>query len=222
MKELFYKACILHLIVLLFPLAIIIAFLVLIWTGVPIIYRQKRVGKGGKVFILYKFRTMISNADQMKEQVRLLNEAKGAVFKIHNDPRFTSLGKFLSHIGLDELPQLFNVLKGDMVLIGPRPLPVDEVNKLESWQKKRHQMKPGIISPWIVNGYHSQSFNDWMESDIKYANNKCLLYDAKIFWGSLLFVYQMLRRELATLNKSKHIRMVSDRLSIRSYERLWQ
>lgn len=106
-----------------------------------------------------------------------LNEADGPVFKIRNDPRFTKIGRFISHIGLDELPQLINVLMGEMALIGPRPLPVDEEKKLKPWMKKREDILPGIISPWVLDGYHARSFKEWMRSDCEYAKTKSFRID---------------------------------------------
>lgn len=173
------------------PLQIIIFLLILFFSGRPIIYQQKRVGEKGKIFTLLKFRTMTVGAEKTQSKFKKLNEATGPVFKIHHDPRFTGIGKFLSHTGLDELPQLFNVLKGDMELIGPRPLPVSETKKLKTWQQKRHQIKPGIISPWIVNGYHKQSFAAWMKSDIDYIKKKSLKYDLYLFFKTLGFVLKM-------------------------------
>ncbi|OGU58100.1 MAG: hypothetical protein A2V66_11405, partial [Ignavibacteria bacterium RBG_13_36_8] len=156
------------------PLGLIIAMTIAVTSGFPVIFRQKRVGKGGKTFVMYKFRTMVPNAEALKAKYMHLNTANPPAFKIPDDPRYTKIGKFLSHTGLDELPQLFNVLKGEMALIGPRPLPVQEAVKLKSWQKEREKIKPGIISPWILNGYHKNSFDDWMKSDIEYAGKKSI------------------------------------------------
>ncbi|MCX8009369.1 MAG: sugar transferase [Patescibacteria group bacterium] len=103
------------------------------------------------------------------------NEADGPVFKIHNDPRLTKFGAFLYHTGLDEIPQLFNVLFGTMAIIGPRPLPVEEARKLKPWQKQRECVLPGIISPWILDGYHKNTFNEWMESNIEYTQKQIIL-----------------------------------------------
>lgn len=173
-----------------------IGLLILLSAGFPILYQQQRVGKRGKVFNLYKFRTMVKNADNLKAKYSDLNQASGPVFKVHDDPRFTKLGKFLSHTGLDELPQLFNVLKGEMALIGPRPLPVIEAKELKSWQKQRQAVKPGVISPWILNGYHSQAFNAWMKSDIAYIRKKNPVYDSVLFLKALILFCRLVWREL--------------------------
>ncbi len=164
-------------------------------SGLPIFFIEDRVGLNGKNFRLFKFRTMVKNAPRLKSKVKYLNEADGPVFKIHHDPRFTKIGRYLSHTGLDELPQLFNVLKGEMALIGPRPLPIAESSKLKSWQLKRLQIKPGIISPWIVSGYHNQSFSKWMKSDIKYVQNKNFFIDVVVLIQSIVFVIKQLIHE---------------------------
>jgi len=196
MKKYYNFLFILGILIILFPIFILISILILYLCGKPIFYIQKRIGKNGQIFKLYKFRTMIKNADNLKNKYLKHNEAKGVVFKIHNDPRFTSIGKFLSHTGLDELPQLFNVLKGEMSLIGPRPLPIDESNKLKSWQKKRLTIKPGIISPWILEGYHQNSFDNWMKSDLKYISKKSFKYDLQVFINAILLAFKLIISEI--------------------------
>ncbi len=139
---------------------------------------------------------MVVNAERLKPKLMRYNEAHGPVFKIHQDPRFTKIGKFLSHTGLDELPQLFNVLRGDMALIGPRPLPPEEAIKLKKWQQKRHTIKPGIVSPWVFEGYHSSSFDDWMESDIQYSKNKNLFTDLILTVRAISMFIKLIGKEL--------------------------
>lgn len=180
----------------LLPLFFVISVAIFVTSRTPIFYKQKRVGEGGKIFELLKFRTMHTNADNVKSKLTKLNEASGPVFKIYDDPRFTPIGKFLSHTGLDELPQLINIVKGDMNLMGPRPLPVEEAKKLADWQLKRHHIKPGIISPWIVDSYHSTSFDAWMKSDIQYIKNKNLLYDSILLLKAGKFFIRLVGREL--------------------------
>jgi lipopolysaccharide/colanic/teichoic acid biosynthesis glycosyltransferase len=182
-------------IIILSPLFLCIGILIFLNCGGPVIFTQKRIGKNGKTFTLYKFRTMNKDAEAKQDHYKKLNEADGPVFKIHDDPRFTSIGRFLSHTGLDELPQLFNILKGDMALIGPRPLPVEETKKLKDWQKKRHTIKPGIISPWIVQGYHRQSFDAWMKSDIWYVSHKSMLYDSGLMAQFIPLIVRLIVRE---------------------------
>lgn len=166
--------------VILAPLFTIIGLLIELDSPGPVIFRQKRVGKGGKEFFMYKFRSMIEGAEEMKEDYEKLNEADGPVFKIKDDPRFTQIGKFLAQTGLDELPQLINVLKGEMSLVGPRPLPVYETKRLKSWQKKRILVLPGMTSPWVIKGGHKLNFDTWMELDIGYVKNRGLIKDILI------------------------------------------
>lgn len=134
-----------------------------------------------------------------KEQKKLLplNEADGPVFKIHNDPRHTRIGRFLFHTGLDELPQLVNVLKGEMAVVGPRPLPVGEEIKIaEKYQSVRRLVKPGLVSPWIVNGYHKMKFEDWMKSDVDYVAKKSVCGDAGLLAKSIFFVVRLIWKEI--------------------------
>jgi lipopolysaccharide/colanic/teichoic acid biosynthesis glycosyltransferase len=194
----FYFLFILFIVMMCFPVIAVIGFFVAFSSGFPIFFCQKRVGKNGNIFTMYKFRTMKSGAEEIQKQFQTLNEADGPVFKIRNDPRFTTIGRWLSHTGLDEIPQLFNVLEGSMALIGPRPLPVAEAAKLTAWQKKRHAMKPGIISPWIVDGYHTQTFDAWMKSDIRYMHQKSFLHDIRIFFSSVWFVCKLIYNECCT------------------------
>ena len=164
-----------------------------------LLYQQRRIGKGGMPFALYKFRTMIAGADAMQKKLLPRNEADGPVFKIRDDPRFTRIGRFLSHTGLDELPQIINVIRGEMAIIGPRPLPAAEAAKLKSWQKKRHSVKPGIISPWILEGYHAKSFNEWMKSDIAYVKTKSMLGDVRLGFRACVFMVRLFGKELEAI-----------------------
>lgn len=177
------------------PAFFCISVVVFLFSGLPIMYRQKRIGFKGKPFIMYKFRTMIQGADTLQKKYVTKNEAQGPVFKIHDDPRFTSVGKFLSHTGLDELPQLWNVLRGDMALFGPRPLPVSEAYALKPWQRKRQLIKPGILSPWVLNGYHTRTFDEWMRDDCAYVQRKSFVYDTKLFFRSVVFMGRLFVRE---------------------------
>lgn len=168
------------------PLMVLIALAIKLTSKGPIIFSQKRAGKLGKVFTIYKFRTMYPGAEKDREKFKKLNEASGPVFKIKNDPRFVGIGKFLARTALDELPQLFNVIKGEMSLVGPRPLPVYEAKQLKPWQKKREKVLPGITSAWVVNGRHNLSFTEWINSDLEYIKKAKIGYDSKIllktFW----------------------------------------
>lgn len=142
---------------------------------------QDRVGKDGNYFKLYKFRTMYPRAEKDREKYRYLNEADEPVFKIRNDPRFTRFGKWLAWSGLDELPQIVNVLKGEMALVGPRPLPPEEERQIpKKWRFRRRSVKPGLISSWFVKGAHKLSFAEWMELDMEDIRRKSFWYDAGI------------------------------------------
>ncbi len=146
----------------------------------PAIFRQRRMGMNGREFTLYKFRTMVQGAEALKSQLSSRNEMDGPVFKIQDDPRVTPLGKWLRKLSLDELPQLFNVLRGDMSLVGPRPPVPGEVEKYERWQRRRLSMRPGITCIWQVSGRNSVNFRRWMEMDLEYIDNWSLFLDFKI------------------------------------------
>ena len=174
------------------PLMTVIALLVKLTSKGPVIFRQKRIGKNGKTFIMYKFRTMYVGAEKDRNKYKKLNEADGPAFKIRNDPRFVGIGRFLARTGLDELPQIYNILKGEMNFVGPRPLPVYEYKKLKPWQKKRQSVLPGITSPWVVNGKHRVSFDVWMKSDIEYIKKKNYLYDLLIMLKTFVMMLRLL------------------------------
>jgi lipopolysaccharide/colanic/teichoic acid biosynthesis glycosyltransferase len=145
---------------------------------------------------------MVMGAESQKLKVKRQNEVDGPVFKIYDDPRFTKVGKILSHTGLDELPQLVNILKGDMALVGPRPLPVEESKKIPRIYESRYRVLPGIISPWVVGGYHKVSFNKWMESDVQYVKNKNIFLDIKLCLMTVGVVWKMFKNELLKSKKS--------------------
>lgn len=196
MEDIVYWIFFLVLVVIALPIIGVVAILIALFDGFPVLYRQRRIGLDGKPFTMYKFRTMVRGAEKLRKTYARMNEADGPVFKIRDDPRFTGFGKFLSHTGLDELPQIINVMRGEMALIGPRPLPIAEAARLAPWMHKRHAIKPGIISPWIFEGYHSRPFDEWMESDIRYTKEKSLWYDFLLFGRSVDFVGKLFVREL--------------------------
>lgn len=196
MKKIVYWIFLLIIIIGALPIFGTVAFIVALVDGFPVFYQQKRTGINGKSFIMYKFRTMVVGADGLQKKYARKNEADGPVFKIREDPRFTHFGKFLSHTGLDELPQLINVLRGEMALFGPRPLPVAEAAKLTKQQQERHRIKPGIISPWIFEGYHSRPFHEWMKSDIAYAKEKSAWGDLVLFGKAMVFMGKLFMREI--------------------------
>jgi exopolysaccharide biosynthesis polyprenyl glycosylphosphotransferase len=147
----------------------------------PVLFRQDRYGRNRRLFSMYKFRTMVADAEQLQASIESRNEAQGPVFKIRRDPRITPLGRFLRRSSLDELPQLFNVLKGDMSLVGPRPLPVRDVSRFsETWLMRRFSVKPGLTCLWQINGRSNVDFNDWVRLDLDYIDNWSLLLDARI------------------------------------------
>jgi exopolysaccharide biosynthesis polyprenyl glycosylphosphotransferase len=157
--------------ILFFPFLLIIALLIKLTSRGPVIFKQKRIGLYGRMFYVYKFRTMVYNAEEIKTKLRKHNEQSGPVFKIKNDPRVTKIGKFLRKTSLDEFPQFFNVLKGDMSIVGPRPLPPEDGEKYERWQLRRLSMKPGITCIWQVSGRNNIKFEEWMKMDLKYIDN---------------------------------------------------
>src|SRR3990167_8451898 len=151
------------LLVLSFPVFALLWILIRFEDGGPLLFKQKRLGKGRKPFLIYKVRTMVVGAENLQRKYQGLNEADTPVFKIYNDPRYTKLGKFLAHTGLDELPQLINVIRGEMKFVGPRPLPDYEAKKVPRKYWGRFTVYPGITSLWIVKGSHNLSFKRWME-----------------------------------------------------------
>jgi exopolysaccharide biosynthesis polyprenyl glycosylphosphotransferase len=148
----------------------------------PVLFRQQRAGLNGKPFTMLKFRTMVSNAEQLKQELERLNEMSGPVFKVTNDPRITPIGKWLRKTSLDEFPQLFNVLTGDMSLVGPRPLPLDEVARFDDVaHRRRLSVKPGLTCIWQVSGRNKVSdFREWVRLDLQYIDNWSLWLDIKI------------------------------------------
>jgi lipopolysaccharide/colanic/teichoic acid biosynthesis glycosyltransferase len=144
----------------------------------------------GRKFKLYKFRTMVVNAEELLERLKARNEADGPTFKIKDDPRVTRFGKFLRKTGLDELPQLFNVVAGEMSLIGPRPPIESEVKQYERWQLRRLSVKPGITCTWqIIPNRNDIKFEKWMQLDLNYIDNWSLAKDAELFFKTITTVF---------------------------------
>jgi len=171
---------------LLSPLFLLTALVVKLTSAGPAFFVQERVGLNKRRFRLYKFRTMVADAEKRQRDLEHLNEARGAVFKIRNDPRLTPVGKFLRKTSIDELPQLLNVLKGDMSLVGPRPLPVRDYQGFnQDWQRRRFSVRPGITCLWQVNGRSAIPFEKWMELDMEYIDNWSLGLDMKILAKTL-------------------------------------
>ncbi len=148
----------------------------------PVFFRQRRCGLGGREFHMFKFRSMVINAPQLQEQIRHLNQVDGPIFKIENDPRLTRVGKILRKLSLDEIPQLFNILRGEMSFVGPRPLARKELKYDPSWSETRLQVKPGLTGLWQISGRSDSSFRDWVAMDKYYAMHQSLALDLKILF----------------------------------------
>jgi exopolysaccharide biosynthesis polyprenyl glycosylphosphotransferase len=169
------------LLILLAPLMILIAIAVKITSPGPIFFSQVRYGYNRERFPMFKFRTMVVDAEARQAALEKLNEAQGPVFKIKDDPRITSIGRFLRKMSLDELPQLFNVLRGEMSIVGPRPLPLRDVGKFEeSWLLRRFSVRPGLTCLWQASGRSNTSFAEWIRLDLEYIDRWSLLLDFKI------------------------------------------
>ena len=163
------------------PLFLLVGFLIKLTSQGSVFFTQERVGLNKRRFHLYKFRTMVADAEERQPEIEHLNEVSGPVFKMTNDPRLTRVGKLLRKASIDELPQLFNVLKGDMSLVGPRPLPVRDYQGFrQDWQRRRFSVRPGITCLWQINGRSSTPFEKWMELDLKYIDQWSLWMDFKI------------------------------------------
>ncbi|MFH0732122.1 MAG: sugar transferase [Candidatus Omnitrophota bacterium] len=175
--------------VLCIPLFVLIALITKAESLGPAIFSQKRSGLNGRVFTLYKFRSMVSEAEQEKQELEKFNEMSGPVFKLTNDPRVTRFGRFLRRWSLDEFPQLINVLRGEMSLVGPRPLPVYEAEKLKGWQKRRLRMRPGLTCLWQIRGRSKVDFGKWMEYDLEYIDNWRLWLDFNILFKTIFVVF---------------------------------
>ena len=146
----------------------------------PVFFKQERCGLNGRLFTMYKLRSMVNNSEQARFELETLNEMDGPVFKSSRDPRRTKVGKFLRKFSIDEFPQFYNVLRGDMSLVGPRPPLPQEVARYERWQRRRLSMKPGITCLWQISGRNEISFQEWMKLDLTYIDNWSLLLDLKI------------------------------------------
>lgn len=179
------------LLILLSPLFLLISVLIRITSDGPIFYKWNVVGLNKKPFTSWKFRTMVENADQLKGKLMDMNEMQGPVFKINNDPRITKLGRFLRKFSLDELPQLWSVLKGDMSLVGPRPPLQSELTKFNSWHRRKLSMKPGITCLWQIRGRNMiNNFDDWARLDLLYIDNWSIWQDLKILFFTAVTVFR--------------------------------
>lgn len=170
------------------PLALFLTVLIWLDDPGPVLYRQRRTGKGGKRFTMYKFRTMVRNADELKETYAHLNELTWPDFKISDDPRITRIGRFLRKTSLDELPQIYNVLKGEMSLVGPRPTSFD-VSAYSLWHTERLEVLPGITGLWQISGRSDVDFNERLRLDIEYIENQSFLLDLKILLYTVIVLF---------------------------------
>jgi len=194
-RYLFMKRCIdilgaaLGLIVLI-PLFMVIYLLIKIeGRGGPVFFKQKRIGKGGKPFYMYKFRSMVLDAEALKVTLLERNEASGPVFKIRQDPRITKVGKFIRKTSIDELPQLVNVIKGEMSLVGPRPALPDEVEQYTLFERQRLSVTPGLTCYWQVSGRNNISFHEWVAMDLRYISERNTSVDLGLILKTVLVLF---------------------------------
>lgn len=180
-KRIFDLALGLLILLLLVPIIPLIAIMIKLDTPGPVFFRQERVGKNGRVFRFYKFRSMHREAERRRREVESLNEQEGPIFKARSDPRVTVVGRFLRRSSLDEIPQIFNVLRGEMSIVGPRPHLPAEVERYQPWHRKRLEVMPGITCLWQISGRSHVSFNEWMRLDIEYLRLRSLRTDLVIF-----------------------------------------
>ena len=176
------------LLILLSPLLLLIAALVKATTPGPAIFRQERAGQSGRPFWFYKFRSMYIDAEERRVALEAQNEKEGPIFKIKQDPRITPIGRILRRTSIDELPQLFNVLRGDMTLIGPRPPKMDEIEHYEPWQRQRLEVKGGLTCIWQVSGRSEVHFVDWVRMDLQYARRRSTWFDISLLARTVLAV----------------------------------
>ena len=167
-------------VMLLVPIIPLVAAMIKLDTAGPVLFRQDRVGRNGRIFKFYKFRSMYAGAEQKRKEIEALNEQDGPVFKARSDPRVTNVGKFLRRSSLDEIPQIFNVVKGEMSVVGPRPPLPSEVEHYQPWHRRRLEVTPGITCLWQISGRSRLSFNEWMRLDMEYLKHRSFKTDLLI------------------------------------------
>jgi exopolysaccharide biosynthesis polyprenyl glycosylphosphotransferase len=175
--------------ILLAPFFALLALLIKLESRGPVFFQQQRSGLNGRVFTLYKFRSMVCDAEARKAELEQSNEMDGPVFKMAKDPRITRIGAFLRRTSLDELPQLINVARGEMSLVGPRPPLPQEVQAYEPWQRRRLSMKPGLTCIWQVSGRNNINFEQWMKMDLEYIDRWSLWFDFQLLLKTLPAVF---------------------------------
>lgn len=171
------------------PIFLVVSLLIKFESKGPIIFSQDRIGKDGKVFKMYKFRSMVVNAEELKEKLKEQNEMSGPMFKMKEDPRVTKIGKFIRKTSIDELPQFINILRGDMSLVGPRPSLPKEVEQFEDWMMERLEVKPGLTCYWQISGRNNIDFEDWMKLDIKYVRARNTFTDLKLILKTVFVLF---------------------------------
>lgn len=175
--------------IILSPILLIVMVAIKIESRGPVVFAQERVGYKGKRFKMYKFRSMVENAEELKEKLKDQNEMNGPMFKMKNDPRVTRVGRIIRKTSIDEIPQFVNVLKGDMSLVGPRPSLLKEVEEFDDWMLRRLDVKPGLTCYWQVSGRNDINFEEWMKLDIKYIEEQSILVDIKLILKTVLVLF---------------------------------
>lgn len=178
--------------VVLSPVFLVTAVAIKIEDGSPVIFTQNRSGLNGSVFKMYKFRSMVKNALELHKELLEKNELDGPAFKIKDDPRITKVGKFIRKTSIDELPQLVNIIKGEMSIVGPRPLPVYEQEQCNEYQNQRLLVKPGLTCYWQVSGRNQIGFDEWIEMDLKYIKEASVWTDLKLMGMTIVAVVKMI------------------------------
>lgn len=181
------------------PVLLLVGIGVLLTSGWPIIFTQTRLGKNKQPFTVYKFRTMINGAEKKQTKLMTRNIAPSPMFKIEHDPRYTQLGYFLAHTGIDELPQLVNVIKNEMSLVGPRPLPIREGNKLDRSWNRRWQVLPGLFSEWVLSPRRYESLASWKKLELETIQHDSITYDFSLLVRVLVRQGRILLKILPTL-----------------------
>lgn len=176
-------------IIVLIPLFIFVSIAIKLESDGPVFFSQDRIGYKGKKFKMYKFRSMVVNAEELKAKLEKENEMNGPMFKMKNDPRITKIGRILRKTSIDELPQLINVLKGDMSLVGPRPSLPDEVKQFDDWMLERLEVRPGLTCYWQVSGRNDIEFQEWMKLDVKYVRERNFIIDMKLIFKTFFVLF---------------------------------
>lgn len=187
-KRLFDIVCSLAALIFLSPILLLVCIAIKVESPGPVIFKQERIGKNKKTFKMYKFRSMVADAEKLKADLMKENQRNGPMFKIKNDPRVTKVGRFIRMTSIDELPQLVNILKGEMSIVGPRPSLPNEVKQFEPWMLERLSVKPGLTCYWQVQGRDNIEFEDWMKLDVKYVRDRGFLLDLKLIFKTF-FVF---------------------------------